>query len=441
MKNSLTSALLISASILTACGGGGGGGGGGVADTQTGSFINSPTKGIKYVATPSGLSGTTDENGSYSYKSGDTVSFTLNLGGATVSLGSTTSPSASTSVLSLTPPTGGDPLVVAQVLETLDKSVVDGKMDVSDITLPAGSLAITNISNALTSQSLSSANIATIATAVHNVLTTTNTGSLKFGSSGVTSNDALVNLSKNSANQTYLDTKVKNMSWDGSSTILNFQDKTAYTSWIIKSGGVVTTANRIGVMRSSLTYEHRSPYNATSYMSMSGTYTLSNSNRTGNWTGNGITPNSGTFEVISSETNSFSARYQNITTTETGTFVGSYLLPLTLNDIKSKTFTIYKGCPDGSNGTVTFSSSAVGTANCGLSINGITWSAGPFTNTLQYTDANGKVHYGGLIRLEKNGGTGNLPSGAVGAMVNLYSTGDTSETYKTLSETINFKVN
>ena len=438
MKKSLFTTTVVASSILVACGGGGSGGG---TDIQTGSFINSPTKGIKYVATPSGLSGTTDENGSYSYKSGDAVSFTLDLGGATLPIGSTTSPSASTSVLSLTPPSGGDPLVVAQVLETLDKSKVDGKMDVSGITLPAGSPVITNISNALTSQSVSSANIATIASGVQNVLTTTNAGSLKFGTNGVTSNDALVNLSKNSANQALLETKIQNLSWDGSSTLLNFQDKTAYTSWIIKNGGVVTTANRIGVIRSTSTYDYRSPYNSTSYMSVTGTYTLSNSNRTGNWTGNGNTPNSGTFQVVSSDTNSFSARYQNTTTSETGTFVGNYLLPLTLNDIKSKIFTIYKGCPDGSDGTVTFNSSAIATANCGLSINGIAWSAGPYTNTLQFTDANGKVHYGGLIRLEKNGGTGNLPSGAVGAMVNLYSTGDTPETYKTMSETINFRVN
>lgn len=414
---------------------------GGGTDIQTGSFINSPTKGIKYVATPSGLSGTTDENGSFSYKSGDSVSFTLDLGGASVSLGSTSSPSASTSVLSLTPPTGGDPLVVAQVLETLDKSTVDGKMDVSGITLPAGSAAITNISNALSSQSLSSANIATIATAVQSVLTTTNAGSLKNGTAGVTSSDALVNLSKNSANQALLETKIKDMSWDGSSSILNFQDKTAFTSWIVKNGSVVTTANRMGVIRSSFAYDYRSPYNSTSYMSISGTYTLSNSNRTGNWTGNGNTPESGTFEVVSSETNSFSARYQNTTSSETGSFVGTYLLPLTLNDIKSKSFTVYKGCPDGSDGTVTFNSNALVTANCGQSINGITWSAGPFTNTLQFTDASGKVHYAGLIRLNPNGGIGNLPTGAVGAMVNLYSSGDSSATYKTLFETINFKVN
>lgn len=121
--------------------------------------------------------------------------------------------------------------------------------------------------------------------------------------------------------------------------------------------------------------------------------------------------------------------------------MGNYLLPLVLNDIKSKTFTVYKECSDGSDGTVTFNSTAVASANCGQSINGVRWTAGPFANTLQYTDSSGRVHYVGMIRLTVNGGSGNLPGGAVGAMVNLYSTGDTSETYKTLSETINFKIN
>ena len=82
--------------LLTACGGGGGGGGGGdsTVATSSGVFVNSPTKGIKYSASPSGLTGTTDENGSYSYKAGDTVTFSLDLGASTVTLGSTASPSA-----------------------------------------------------------------------------------------------------------------------------------------------------------------------------------------------------------------------------------------------------------------------------------------------------------------------------------------------------------
>ena len=71
--------------LLTACGGGGGGDS--TVATSSGVFVNSPTKGITYFASPSGLTGTTDENGTYSYKSGDTVTFstsTSNLGGVPV---------------------------------------------------------------------------------------------------------------------------------------------------------------------------------------------------------------------------------------------------------------------------------------------------------------------------------------------------------------------
>ena len=103
MRLQLVSLTLLA--LLTACGGGGGG-----STTSTGTFVNSPTKGITYSASPSGLSGVTDENGTYSYQAGDTVTFTLNLGASTVTLGSTASPSATTSILSLSVPNGGDPV-------------------------------------------------------------------------------------------------------------------------------------------------------------------------------------------------------------------------------------------------------------------------------------------------------------------------------------------
>ena len=180
--------------LLTACGGGGGGDS--TVATSSGVFVNSPTKGIKYLASPSGLTGTTDENGTYSYKAGDTVTFTLDLGGSTVTLGSTSSPSATTSILALTVPNGGDPVAVAQVLETLDKSTADGKMDVSGITLSTGT-TLTAITNALKTSSVTSTDIATIAAGVQTALTSTNAGTLKYGSTGVTQNDALTNLSKN----------------------------------------------------------------------------------------------------------------------------------------------------------------------------------------------------------------------------------------------------
>ena len=195
------------------------GGGNSITSNSVGAFINSPTKGIKYSASPSGLNGTTDENGSYYYRTGDTVTFSLDLGANTVTLGSTSNPSATTSVLSLTVPNGGDPLAVAQILETLDKSSIDGKMDVSGISLSSGAV-VNAISNALGSTSVSPANIASIATGVQSALTASNAGNLKYGTTGVTLNDALANLSKNSANHSLLDTKIQNLDYDGT-TILD----------------------------------------------------------------------------------------------------------------------------------------------------------------------------------------------------------------------------
>lgn len=64
--------------LLTSCGGDGGGGGGTppVAAPLPGVFVDSPVEGLGYT-TSSGLSGTTDANGSFGYNPGDTVAFTI----------------------------------------------------------------------------------------------------------------------------------------------------------------------------------------------------------------------------------------------------------------------------------------------------------------------------------------------------------------------------
>ena len=268
--------------LLASCGGGGGSAS---SDTTlSGAFINSPTKGIKYSASPSGLSGTTDADGTFSYKTGDTVTFSLDIGTSVLTLGSTSSPASSTSVLSLTVPNGGDALAVAQVLETLDKSSVDGKMDVSSISLSAGAVA-TAITNALKSTSVSSTDIATIATGVQTALTARSAGTLKYGTTGVSQNDALTNLSKLPANQSLVETKIQNMSYDGSSTMLNVQDKPAFTNWIIKNGSTTSFYSRFGLIASSgLTYDFKFPYDTTNDGRSSGTYVLANSNRNGTYT-------------------------------------------------------------------------------------------------------------------------------------------------------------
>ena len=431
MRLQLTSIALLA--VLSACGGGGGSAS---SDTTlSGAFINSPTKGIKYSASPSGLSGTTDADGKFSYKTGDTVTFSLDIGTSVLTLGSTSSPDSSTSILSLTVPNGGDPLVVAQVLETLDKSSVDGKMDVSSISLSAGAVA-TAITNAIKSNSVSSTDIATIATGVQTALTASNGGTLKYGTTGVSQNDALTNLSKLPANQSLVETKIQALSYDGSSTVLDVQDKPAFTNWIYKKNGITSFSSQFGLIASSgLTFDFKYPYDATHDGRSYGTYVLANSNRNGSFTTSGNEV--GVFSIKNGDGKSFSMTYTNTTTGETGSISGTYLLPLTLNDVKSKSFTVYGGC---SNGTVTINSSGVSTgtstATCKDDSDGATWTAGPFTNTLQYTETNGTRHYLGLTRLNKNGGVGNLPSGAVGTFMNI-----SPSNYSKQPSAVSFKVN
>lgn len=419
--------------LLTACGGGGGGDS--TVATSSGVFVNSPTKGIKYSASPSGLTGTTDENGSFSYKAGDTVTFSLDLGASTVTLGSTASPSATTSILSLTVPNGGDPVAVAQVLETLDKSTADGKMDVSGITLPAHTM--TAITNALRTTGVTTADIAAIATAVQTVLTNANSGTLKYGITGVTQNDALTNLSKNSANQSLVETKIQNLAYDGTSTVIDIQDKPAFTNWIVKNGTKVEFTSRFGQLTSvGLTFNFRAVYDRTEDYGVAGTYSLSSSNRTGTWVGSANTGNRGTFTMTSGDTKSFAMTYANTTTGETGSVTGTYLQPVTIDDVKGKSFTIFKGCSNGSDNTVTISNTGVASDTCGSNVNGATFSAGPYTNTLKFAETNGNRHYLGITRLNKGVGAGNLPTGALGTFMDVSNTN-----YQKQNDAISFKVN
>ena len=67
------------ATTLISCGGGGGstdGSGGTTGTFSTGVFLDSPVEGLTYE-TSSGLTGTTDSDGTFSYKSGDSVTFKL----------------------------------------------------------------------------------------------------------------------------------------------------------------------------------------------------------------------------------------------------------------------------------------------------------------------------------------------------------------------------
>jgi hypothetical protein len=430
-----------SLAFLAACGGGGGGGGS--ADTQSGSFINSPTKGVRYTASPSGLSGVTDENGTYTYKAGDTVTFKLDIGASTVTLGSTSNPSASTSVLSLVVPNGGSPLAVAQVLETLDKSAVTGKMDVSGINIPSGNSVVSAINSAISSSGVSSTDIASIATGVQTVLTATNSGSLKYGTAGVTTTTAVSNLAKNSANQALLDSSIPAIPYDGRTTVIDLQNRPAFAVWRTfecNSGKCEYVSNsRFWIVRSNLTYEIRSPFDSKQEYKTSGTYTLSNGNRYGDWV-NGEA--SGSFSMTSADASSYIIRYSQMGVAQKGFITGAVLNNLTVNDIKSRSFTIFKGCPDGVNDvTLTFDANAVAAANCGSHLNGTKWAAGFMNNMLQSVDAAGKRRYFGITKISNNLGAGNLPSGSYIDVVEVYPTGDTAETYQSLHRFSTARVN
>ncbi|MEY3653269.1 MAG: hypothetical protein RL739_1439, partial [Pseudomonadota bacterium] len=69
-------------------------------------------------------------------------------------------------------------------------------------------------------------------------------------------------------------------------------------------------------------------------------------------------------------------------------------------------------------------------------VNGATFSAGPYTNTLQFVETNGNRHYLGITRLNKNGGAGNLPTGALGTFMDISNTN-----YLKQNDAISFKVN
>ena len=81
----LAGVLAVSMLQLFGCGGGGSSSTptAAPAATATGIFLDAPSQGVTYVASPSGLTGTTGANGSFSYGSGDTVTFSLNVGGST----------------------------------------------------------------------------------------------------------------------------------------------------------------------------------------------------------------------------------------------------------------------------------------------------------------------------------------------------------------------
>jgi hypothetical protein len=120
--------------MLSACGGGGGSSTSAgdtpvAAATQTGTFVDSAVAGLSYT-TSSGMSGVTDAAGHFTFKEGDTVTFSL----AGVALGSTTGAGF------ITPAhlaNGEDTHKFSNLLILLQSLDTDGNPD-NGITLPAG---------------------------------------------------------------------------------------------------------------------------------------------------------------------------------------------------------------------------------------------------------------------------------------------------------------
>ncbi len=99
MNQATTSFAKFSLSVLFLAGlvSCGGGGGGSSSTTYSGQFIDAPTKGLTYSASPSGLTGTTDANGTFRFQAGDVVSFAIPTSSGAISIGVHTPPTPASS--------------------------------------------------------------------------------------------------------------------------------------------------------------------------------------------------------------------------------------------------------------------------------------------------------------------------------------------------------
>ena len=119
--------------VLASCGGGGGGGSS--TTTYSGQFIDAPTKGLTYTASPSGLTGTTDASGTFRFQAGDVVSFAIPTSSGAISIGvhSPPTPASSTESAILHVSTMDNANQVAQTLQSLGGT--GSVIDVSNVTL------------------------------------------------------------------------------------------------------------------------------------------------------------------------------------------------------------------------------------------------------------------------------------------------------------------
>ena len=382
--------------------------GDGSAQNLTGSFVDSPVKGLTFYASPSGLTGTTDASGSFTYRIGDVVEFRLNLGATSLTIGYTSSPSAITSVLTIVPPSGGSTLSIAQILQTLDVGTASNTIDVSNLSqIP--DFTIPKIRNALMSISVSSSDIAGIASDI-----TTAGIKLKNGSSGVSTASALSHLSQNVENNDYIKGAVEKSLTNDGSLFGAIYDKPFFSVWVSTENSKASTMLYFGQFTSTRNYDFQSPISAQYLNKISGALTPSSDCKSSSYT-----PSSGvkfTFNIISADMQSTILSFFDSSTSVSGIVTGQFLQQLEFKDMVSKQilFSDMK-CKDSLN-LVTIDSFGVQSQTCYIGSSILI--DGPYKNTLQSTDANGYFHNLGLIKLSKpNDNTENLPIGSTGTFV------------------------
>ena len=185
-----------------------------------------------------------------------------------------------------------------------------------------------------------------------------------------------------------------------------------------------TFLSRFGLIKSDLTYSFRGPSTDTN---LSGTYSLANSNIDGRWRDIGGTA-TGVFSIISSDTNSFTVKYDCLSCQETGAITGTYLQPVLTSDLLNKSIVLSNWCESVRDSTLTIRNNGGVTDDCqsnysGGAIEGLLFpTQSPiYANTIQYLAPNGVVHLLGITSVKKGAGSGNLPSGSTGTIVDISS--------------------
>jgi len=120
--------------IVAGCGSSDDGGASGGDATLSGVFIDTAVEGLNYDCQPSGFTGLTDANGTYSYKAGDTCTFSVPSSPDNIILGTTIGSGIVTPVDFLVGNDGNRLVNILMLLQSLDS---DGDLD-NGIQIPAG---------------------------------------------------------------------------------------------------------------------------------------------------------------------------------------------------------------------------------------------------------------------------------------------------------------